>query len=242
MIKWDHDNDYPNSRKAPIEQGLKKPSDYISCSHGRAADFYVDTGFDPEKEESQSCQLVAYQCSSYSRFLNGDCSTCGENNEKCWLFGYNPYNKASPPPSPQTFFMLSNPEEPFCAHHYRFEMSFKRVHSNLGAKFFLHVSGSKANGVFELPNEHFSENFARVITIDKNLGRLMTAIGFFVTNLINTFDDLPKIDSLKIDYMSNMNKTIREEFSVNFVADNQDDFYYFNRRNLDGDDVSVSKN
>ncbi|CAL4117705.1 unnamed protein product, partial [Meganyctiphanes norvegica] len=55
-------------------------TDIVSCSHARVIDIYRDT-------LKQPCPYIAHECDDYDDFEDGDCESCGDDNQRCSPIG-----------------------------------------------------------------------------------------------------------------------------------------------------------
>lgn len=105
---------YSSNQKAIISK--KEPitgevfTNIFVCDHGRALDYFKET------IKESICEPVAYQCDSYKNYLDGACSDCGENNEKCHLYGYSSVNNLVKVgfPTGIPYFLETNSKLPLC--------------------------------------------------------------------------------------------------------------------------------
>ncbi|RWS02134.1 pancreatic triacylglycerol lipase-like protein, partial [Dinothrombium tinctorium] len=102
----------PNCRDPPFGAIAGLFSSTPSCNHERSIEL---TAFNFKK--FGICQPVAYKCNDYETFLEGQCTECGDHNEKCTLLGIWPQesnyfltNKASS----GRFYLKTRGKRPFC--------------------------------------------------------------------------------------------------------------------------------
>lgn len=84
------------------------------CAHDRAPLLFGrDYG-----HESDSCQMLAYNCSSYGDFVEGKCSDCGLDGGQCALMGIRYSALEDFPPrrdcSKWSKFFLRTRDSPYC--------------------------------------------------------------------------------------------------------------------------------
>ncbi|XP_071444353.1 pancreatic lipase-related protein 2-like [Hetaerina americana] len=98
-----------------------------SCSHSRSELLFLESitssPYFNEKDEGDDdkCPFTAFLCDSYEDFLNGKCTSCGENGMGCALMGLDADKypgKDETLSKPRKFFLKTNSEEPFCGYHY----------------------------------------------------------------------------------------------------------------------------
>lgn len=182
----------------------------ITCHHARAVDFYIEN-------KQRICQRVAYKCDLYKNYLKGHCAKCGDKNENCILFEYNANNNLDMPSiKNQSYFLESNPSEPFCAHHYRIEIKIDSSNFKYGV-LELTVNGEQDSELFELKGDWNVSSFTLVATTNKFLGNLQNATGEFKKSWFERHEKKIEFLSMKMNYMSNMNFRIREKLSAQFL-------------------------
>jgi len=78
----------------------------VGCSHGRACDLYISSI--EEANSRDECVLTGFPCSSWDKFENGECSSCGKNG--CGQMGYNADNNKSS----QSYYLETSSKSPYC--------------------------------------------------------------------------------------------------------------------------------
>lgn len=186
----------------------------IFCHHARAVDFYLET-----RQANSACQRVAYQCELYKDFLDGKCFGCGDKNEKCRLFEYNPNTRLDVPPVENySYFMQTNSGSPFCANHYRISIQIDESNFKSGT-FELTVNGELGSATFDLKGDWDGQYFTSLITTDKFIGNLKSATGRFKSSWFDRHGNKQiEFMSMSLNYMSNINAKIRQKLSGDFVA------------------------
>ncbi|XP_067127207.1 endothelial lipase-like isoform X1 [Centruroides vittatus] len=87
---------------------------FDNCSHSFAIEFYKETILYPE------CNPLAYRCSDYENFLEGQCFNCGENGEDCALAGIEAYEyRKFKEDVDRIFYIKTAGSSPFCLYHYQ---------------------------------------------------------------------------------------------------------------------------
>lgn len=191
------------------------------CHHARAVDFYLET-----RKPNSPCQRVAYECDLYKNFLDGKCATCGDRNEKCRLFEYNANTRLDVPlVRNYSYFMDTNPSEPFCANHYQLQIQIDESNFKSGA-FELVLNGDRDSEVFELKGDWDGEFFTTLVTTPKYLGNLKSATGHFKSSWWDRGSKQIEFISMNVNYMSNMNPRIRQKLSAEMVAEPSNDGHY----------------
>lgn len=86
---------------------------YVICDHMRAVHVYMSS-------LNGSCPLIGFPCSSYEKFLAGECIKCdGPFNGTCPQIGLlkNSGITASPLPNQEKVYLLTTASTPYCTHH-----------------------------------------------------------------------------------------------------------------------------
>lgn len=86
---------------------------YVICDHMRAVHVYMSS-------LNGSCPLIGFPCSSYEKFLAGECIKCdGPFNGTCPQIGLlkNSGITASPLPNQEKVYLLTTASAPYCTHH-----------------------------------------------------------------------------------------------------------------------------
>lgn len=217
-----HYNFYPNGgahqpgcRVAGREEVSFTPSSenlfrYLdACSHIRSA-WLVQS----EDTSLDECQSIAYQCSSYQNFQQGQCGECRPGVYDCKpLFGFfDTWLEFDPPRSPNqsiSYYVDTSDRPNYCIHHYQLIIvtgpDTEQFHGNLKVELF----GKKRNlEEFNLQASNFAiepnQNLSGLIKSRKQLGQLR-AISL---KLVTEFSLLPRtapkleIESIQFNYMS----------------------------------------
>jgi len=100
---------------------FEKLTDFFACSHTRAIYLFTDSIL-------ADCQSVAYECSDYDSFLNGECVTCGEDNTKCSPFGLDASKYPVRSVTGVKLYMKTGTKAPFCS-TYHFAIEFDLLDS-----------------------------------------------------------------------------------------------------------------
>ncbi|KAJ9601162.1 hypothetical protein L9F63_000682, partial [Diploptera punctata] len=102
--------DFPTLDKV-TEDNLVPGHTLPGCSHKRAFKYLKDTLLYPE------CPMLGFRCHSKEAFLNGQCTTCGENSANCVPFHLltNKYPKSQ---HGTKFYFKTNSSSPFCLYPY----------------------------------------------------------------------------------------------------------------------------
>ena len=210
----------------PTEKPEKRvPEDRVafSCHHSRAVDVYMET-----RKPNSTCQPVAYACELYKSFLDGKCAACGAGKKKCRLFEYNADTQLDMPKIwGYSYFIETNPVEPFCANHYQLVIQFHGGNIEY-VNFSLVLIGDKDSEEFNLYTDWSGAQFSTLVTTPRNLGNLNHALGEFgYTGQL--YETKIQFDALYVNFMSNMNPRIRRELSAEMKYTNLTDkrFYRF---------------
>lgn len=191
------------------------------CHHARAVDFYLET-----RKSNSPCQRVAYECDLYKNFLDGKCASCGDRNEKCRLFEYNADSRLNVPlVRNYSYFMDSNPSQPFCANHYQLQIQIDESNFK-SATFELVVNGDRDSATFELKGDWNGDYFTTLVTTEKYLGNLKSATGHFKSSWFERHGKQIEFISMTMNYMSNINPRIRQKLSAELVAQPSNDGFY----------------
>ncbi|XP_071444098.1 pancreatic lipase-related protein 2-like [Hetaerina americana] len=102
----------------------------LGSSHGRAVQLFLDSieappslGDDRRRDDPEvnRCTLIAYLCDSYESFLEGNCTSCGEDGTKCAMMGIDADSyplQGLESSEPRKFYLKTNSSSPFCGYHY----------------------------------------------------------------------------------------------------------------------------
>ena len=184
-----------------------RASSVIACHHSRAVDFYLET-----RKPNSPCQPVAVQCDLYKNFLDGKCVTRG------YLFEYNSDTQL-PLVRGDSYFMETNPSEPFCAYHYQLQIQIGESNFKSGG-FELVLKGDMASEVFELTSDRWDrrDGFTALITTQRYLGNLHSATGRFKWTWINLLGSKIKFNLMNVNYLSHTDPQIRQKLSAKFIG------------------------
>ncbi|PSN52926.1 Hepatic triacylglycerol lipase, partial [Blattella germanica] len=97
--------DYPKLLKVSsdsIPPGHTLPG----CSHKRAFKYLKDALMFPE------CPFMGFKCRTKDAWLNGQCTTCGDNSVNCVPIHL--LNNKFPKGEPAKYFLSTNVSSPFC--------------------------------------------------------------------------------------------------------------------------------
>lgn len=88
---------------------------FISCNHQRAIDFYIATA------NRKDCLSIGIACKNWESFLEGKCTECGKNGERCGIMGnraYEYYPNKVENGTGMKFFLKTSGKSPYCLYHY----------------------------------------------------------------------------------------------------------------------------
>lgn len=83
----------------------------IACSHNRAPKLFTDSIL-------SQCPYTAFQCSSYQRYMDGECVTCGEDGSQCARLGLQADAWPGRNHSLVPFFLSTSAGPNYCLYHY----------------------------------------------------------------------------------------------------------------------------
>lgn len=182
-----------------------------------------------------SCQEIAYSCSSYKAFLKGKCGSCGKNNEMCYymntLRAYSESEseiQSSRKFPPKTKMFIKTGSTTFCLHHYQIVL---RMKSN----FFLKNRQLVDSGAvsidfgsnFEVKPRYRSRFSGKFTTLAVRPHILMIpdkAIVKIEHSKLESKDLLvSSIVSIELNYMSNISAQERSKRSARFCSTSKSD-------------------
>ncbi|XP_029434014.1 phospholipase A1 member A isoform X2 [Rhinatrema bivittatum] len=92
---------------------LRNPYNYLICDHMRSINIYISS-------LENSCSLMAFPCSSYQNFTDGDCLDCFDpfllSCPQIGLLDHGGIGMTKLPTGVQVFMMTTS-EAPYCAYH-----------------------------------------------------------------------------------------------------------------------------
>ncbi|XP_059156353.1 pancreatic lipase-related protein 2-like [Physella acuta] len=86
------------------QPGCSGSNQSISCSHGRAHEYFSES-------VDSTCEFKAHPCDSFAKFENGECFSCGSG---CGVAGYS----ADQHPARGSLYVDTHHVAPFCGFHY----------------------------------------------------------------------------------------------------------------------------
>lgn len=171
---------------------------FISCSHVRAVDFFIES-INPK------CPFTAIACESYEKFLAGECFDCDRDGHLCFTFGLNSFHSyrrlqaANQIVSKRDIqaFLVTGAGKPFCRTHYKVLIKISNTeesqqHGGEVGRFHLTVHGQRnqqsGNMAFTDQPRLFEpgQNYTRVLagtSVDKP--RRITVSWEYNTSLLN---------------------------------------------------------
>ncbi len=89
----------------------------IGCNHFRAYEYFIES-------INGDCPFTGVECPSYEAFVHGACDGClaGEEFRGCEYMGFKAFsthNGTRPKKEYRKFFLLTEPEKPFCSWPFR---------------------------------------------------------------------------------------------------------------------------
>ncbi|XP_046392601.1 inactive pancreatic lipase-related protein 1-like isoform X2 [Ischnura elegans] len=98
----------------------------LPCSHTRSQELFIESiksspYLNTEgRSTSNSCHLVGFLCHTYEDFVNGQCTSCGNDGLGCALMGIDAdkYPGKRKRNGPRKFYLVTNSSPPYCGHHY----------------------------------------------------------------------------------------------------------------------------
>ncbi len=103
---------------------------------------------------NSNCQFVAYQCSSYANFSQGNCADCGSNGQNCrpldlkldyWDNSTNQVIQTQPP---NQLFIKTDANPPYCLFHYQIVVNYLILQlncSNFFKRYLFEMNANKTN-------------------------------------------------------------------------------------------------
>ncbi|XP_028277081.1 lipase member H [Parambassis ranga] len=127
---------------------------YFKCDHQRSALLFMDT-------VNRTCDSRGFPCSSYSKFLDGDCMDCGQFGDAgCPVFGYDvtQWKDVLLKLNQTKTYFTTNAQSPFCMTQYRVEVMIWNKEVRWGyLTIKLHGNGTEAVAVID----HKASEFRR---------------------------------------------------------------------------------
>ncbi|XP_071528841.1 pancreatic triacylglycerol lipase-like isoform X2 [Panulirus ornatus] len=113
---------------ASLYEGLDAAQkELVACNHFRAPKLFTDSIL-------SQCPYLAFQCRSYSRYLNGECVRCGEDGRHCARMGFHadtwPGGNVS---SVSSFYVSTSAGPRYCIYHYRLMLDIAESSSMMSA-------------------------------------------------------------------------------------------------------------
>ncbi|XP_043279653.1 pancreatic triacylglycerol lipase-like [Venturia canescens] len=129
-------------------RGIKR---FLGCNHIRSYDYFIES-------INTVCPFLAVPCSSWTRFLAGDCFDC--LNQYCPRFGFD----AQPGNYHASVYLLTASEKPFCKGHYRVRINISKtdesvVHGGEVGMFVIRVVGKNGKTTEKMPLSANSEYY-----------------------------------------------------------------------------------
>ncbi|XP_045115523.1 pancreatic triacylglycerol lipase-like isoform X2 [Portunus trituberculatus] len=85
--------------------------EFIACHHNRAAKLFTDSILSP-------CPYTAFQCTSYTHYLKGECVNCGQDGKRCARLGLYADRWLGDNLTQVEMYLSTGPGPHYCLYHY----------------------------------------------------------------------------------------------------------------------------
>ncbi|XP_054167116.1 pancreatic triacylglycerol lipase-like [Oppia nitens] len=223
---------------------LKSIRKKVVCDHSRATILPL-FGHLHDNKDTNECQMIGYLCNSNKDFIDGNCGDCGDDNSWCMPMEFMPefwsksdnWIKISNKKS-NDYYIRTSDKRPFCLYHYQIVISISQL-STVGFLLTkIELTGDKSIKIDynrALTRYSRGKNFTYLYTDTEPLGQInevtvhtikQNIVGFI--HRVNLFSrknpnitDVVLIDAIYVNYMSNIDKKIRDQYSSRFKPVNQ---------------------
>ncbi|XP_069170599.1 pancreatic triacylglycerol lipase isoform X1 [Procambarus clarkii] len=101
-----------------IDEGLDAAQkELIACNHNRAPKLFTDSIL-------STCPYTAFRCQSYQQYLDGKCTSCGDDGSGCAQLGLHADQWPAGNQSLVTFYLSTAGPPNYCLYHYRLVLEF----------------------------------------------------------------------------------------------------------------------
>lgn len=183
---------------------------------GSSMSSHVQATLHEVNEISQDCQPVAYECSDYDAYLNGECASCGANGESCYqLNTFARTNSKTNIPSYKMYtdMYIQTGKTQACSYDYQVKMKLKKATraSNLGS-LTLRVDSIE----FRAPTHKLNPQTYTSLVSSKVL--MQSLIGAKSIRVTNGSGAIKLVESVEFNYMSHSDKLQRSKRSAKFCV------------------------
>lgn len=194
-----------------VNGGSDQPSAGL---YGRFMSSHVQATLHETNEVSQDCQPVAYECSDYDTYLNGECASCGFNGEHCYqLNNFVRTNTKTTIPNYKynSEMFVQTGKMQTCSYDYQVKMKVKRATRDLGS-LTLRVDSIE----FRAPTHKLNSQTYTSLVSSKVL--MQSLIGAKSIKVANGSDAIKHVQSIEFNYMSHSDKLQRNKRSAKFCV------------------------
>ncbi|RWS00611.1 pancreatic triacylglycerol lipase-like protein [Dinothrombium tinctorium] len=189
----------------------------LLCNHYASLSFTI-----VDYENFTDCQPVAYQCTNYDDFIKGRCASCEDN--KCQLLGYSiqifhNFSKKNIPSHPfenRKLFLRTSPSPSFCSYHFQVVGSSKNQIPALCSGLEIQIENEKNFQASVNSYKLAHDNMTGLLVIDAAEVNFQNPAPFVVAKIrtkTRKFFCSNLFDTIQINYLSNLDESIREKFS-----------------------------
>ncbi|CAG2173289.1 unnamed protein product [Oppiella nova] len=236
-----------NFLKQAFAAGPGGLADNMACSHMRATEIpSAERVLREHRDEKDTCQWVAYECSNYIDFLHGQCYDCGQDGKKCKLLEYMPGYWLQPKNLvdikkgfPQNLYLQTQAMPPYCLYHYMIVLHMSEVKYVGRIKFTLN---GRKKVEFEKPFELKSKDpktYNFLYTDSDHLGQITemtieyhkTIVGSLVkylqilrpmTFIQSMSANEITISAIDVIFMSHIDQSVRDSYSSQLIPNTKD--------------------
>lgn len=193
--------------------------DMFGLSDHLRASSHENALFDPNSD----CHELAYECSSYERFMFGQCGSCGKNNQSCYLVNTvgnllmgRDLTKVSYKPNTKMFLKTGRTQ--FCSYDYQVIMEVKKpmVQSVRQAMTASKFSFEPSPGFRMSPQHRRGNKFTTLYSSDQPIKSFPDRIDFKQWNKV-----LDSLDNIQIRYLKHLSPEVRARNSAKYCPDKQ---------------------
>lgn len=163
---------------------------FIGCSHQRAVEFYAAT------VTQTRCDPVAYECPSWSNFLEGKCTDCGQNGSRCAILGEKAIQSKGLGQNNLKLYVKLGKDRPYCLYHFKIVIKLHRAKNSqkTRGKLKIEINGEEADASQNLNSRDIDlvpgSRHVYLLTTPHDLGRPQSVTLIWSSNPINNINPL----------------------------------------------------
>lgn len=168
------------------------------------------------------CHEIAYECSTYDKFLAGECGSCGTQNQSCYLINtmgniQMKIDNSKIDYKPGTTMFITTGKRKFCIYHYQVVAQLREPSISVTRSIRLgHLKFEPSAGVVVNPIHRVSDNeYTQLLRLEDRISSFKDSI-----KLGKQSDDiLSSLISIRINYMSHLSPQKRDKYSSKYCPD-----------------------